>query len=532
MRRGDLLTVSLHGEQGKPRPALVVQADQFGDLPAVTVLPITSTLIDAPLLRIPVEPDAGNGLTRLSQVMVDKPQTPPRGRLGPVFGRLDDVTMLMYFTSTFTQLAVSLGHIFRVENGDIDMRDVVLNRRVLVVNLPALENGDDTLAALGKIVVAAVRGMLAQLLGARLDGDGSEIFNLKPGVGEGPYQVVFDELAYYATSGMDRMLAMGRGLNVSFRLAFQEISGMWARIGEKTNSLLGNANLTIAMRQQDVARTREWLEKTAGQAQVTQATGFEGGSAGNYREGRHVEVRQVNRVDWLELQRLIEGEAVVMYGGRRIYAKVFHAKVDYETRAIRRAQPVMLVAPPPDAPRDPGLVVHEAAEALSSGRAAIVEEDAEADPVLTQIARVYGAGLKAGLPVLEAVLLSLRDIRTIARPPRTASTFNPLEKDVPADGLPETDLSRDLRAGAQHPRPPRQVESTPDDPVSGALLRSLMAIEAHTGMSAEKARRIALGILGERDLAVRQAEAFVSAPSEDEQIVRRVDDVRRQLAAA
>ena len=94
MRRGDLLTVSLQGDQGKPRPALVVQADHFGELPAVTVLPITSTLIDAPLLRIPVDPDAGNGLAKPSQIMVDKPQTPPRSRLGPVFGRLDDVTML------------------------------------------------------------------------------------------------------------------------------------------------------------------------------------------------------------------------------------------------------------------------------------------------------------------------------------------------------------------------------------------------------------------------------------------------------
>ena len=50
-----------------------------------------------------------------------------------------------YFTATFTQLAVSLGHIFRVESSDIDMRDVVLNRRILVVNLPALENSDATL---------------------------------------------------------------------------------------------------------------------------------------------------------------------------------------------------------------------------------------------------------------------------------------------------------------------------------------------------------------------------------------------------
>ncbi len=76
------------------RPALVIQADYFSDLPAVTVLPITSTLIDAPLLRILIEPSEYNGLVKPSQVMVDKAQTPLRGKLGPAFGHLDDMTMV------------------------------------------------------------------------------------------------------------------------------------------------------------------------------------------------------------------------------------------------------------------------------------------------------------------------------------------------------------------------------------------------------------------------------------------------------
>ena len=88
------MTVALQGEQGKPRPALVVQSDLFGELSAVTVLPITSTLVDAPLLRVTVEPSSQNGLSKLSQIMIDKPQTPPRGKLGGVIGHLNDTTML------------------------------------------------------------------------------------------------------------------------------------------------------------------------------------------------------------------------------------------------------------------------------------------------------------------------------------------------------------------------------------------------------------------------------------------------------
>ncbi|WP_387690097.1 type II toxin-antitoxin system PemK/MazF family toxin [Photorhabdus sp. RM71S] len=50
MKRGDLITVALQEAYGKPRPALVIQSDNFDEHPSITILPMTSTLIDAPLL--------------------------------------------------------------------------------------------------------------------------------------------------------------------------------------------------------------------------------------------------------------------------------------------------------------------------------------------------------------------------------------------------------------------------------------------------------------------------------------------------
>lgn len=72
MKRGALITVAMQGDFGKPRPALVVQSDHFDEHPSVTVLPITSTLVEAPLLRITVQPSPRNGLQGGSQVMIDK----------------------------------------------------------------------------------------------------------------------------------------------------------------------------------------------------------------------------------------------------------------------------------------------------------------------------------------------------------------------------------------------------------------------------------------------------------------------------
>lgn len=83
------MAVALPGDYGKPRPALVIQSDLFSDHPSVTVLPLTSELRAAPLFRLRVAPSEGNGLRAVSDVMVDKPMTVARERIGATFGRLD-----------------------------------------------------------------------------------------------------------------------------------------------------------------------------------------------------------------------------------------------------------------------------------------------------------------------------------------------------------------------------------------------------------------------------------------------------------
>ncbi|MBO0712555.1 MAG: type IV secretion system DNA-binding domain-containing protein, partial [Acetobacteraceae bacterium] len=399
-----------------------------------------------------------------------------------------------YFTATFTQLAVSLGHIFRVDCGDIDMRDVVLNRRILVVSLPALENSDATLAALGKLVVASLRAMMAQLLGGSVEGTYSEAD--KPGMGPSPYFVVLDELAYYATSGLDRMLAQGRSLNVSFMLGFQEISGIWARLGEKTASLLGNANLTIAMRQQDGGRTREWIEKTAGQTYVTQATSYQGADDGAYREARHADIRQVSRVDWNDLTSLIEGEAIVLFGGRRIYARVFHARVD-DAGPKRLGRTVTLT--PPDRERVRARMRRLAEIGAMIERGDLVSARGE-DPslVIDALRDGFIAAARANASSREcaaAALATLADLPESALPPRPPP---------PEDGTPVTAVTPMLNAAAQEPiLDPSNTEiagatgsigEAGGRPSAGsaALVQSLTRIERLAGMEPLAARSAAM----------------------------------------
>lgn len=91
-QRGDLVTVSLQGDYGKPRPALVVQSDLLTELDSLVLCPVTSALRNA-AFRVTVEPNPANGLRALSQVMVDKLATLPRSKIGKPFGRLDDERM-------------------------------------------------------------------------------------------------------------------------------------------------------------------------------------------------------------------------------------------------------------------------------------------------------------------------------------------------------------------------------------------------------------------------------------------------------
>ena len=95
MKRGDIVTIALQGDFGKPRPALVIQSDLFNPThPTITILPLTSDLRDAPQFRITLEPSMTNGLRTGIRILVDKVMTYRRDKVGERLGRLDDDTLV------------------------------------------------------------------------------------------------------------------------------------------------------------------------------------------------------------------------------------------------------------------------------------------------------------------------------------------------------------------------------------------------------------------------------------------------------
>ena len=107
MKRGEIWTVSAGGPYaGKPRPAVIVQDDRF-DTDSVTICVFTTDPTDAPLLRLMIEPNDGNGLRSPSRLMVDKISAVPKGKLGNRIGRLDDADMLRLNRAIFVFLGLS-----------------------------------------------------------------------------------------------------------------------------------------------------------------------------------------------------------------------------------------------------------------------------------------------------------------------------------------------------------------------------------------------------------------------------------------
>ena len=95
MRRGDIHVAAARGAYtGKPRPVVIVQDDRFDATASVTVCPLTTNPVEAPLTRIAVEPTPVTGIEQPSMIMVDKITTMPRVKLSDQLGRLPDADLV------------------------------------------------------------------------------------------------------------------------------------------------------------------------------------------------------------------------------------------------------------------------------------------------------------------------------------------------------------------------------------------------------------------------------------------------------
>ncbi|CAM4428508.1 MAG: hypothetical protein LEGION0398_MBIBDBAK_00474 [Legionellaceae bacterium] len=235
----------------------------------------------------------------------------------------------MQLTRVFGSLADTYGHIIRTNLPEVDIKDVVLNRRILVVLLPALEKSPDELANLGKVIIASLKAMMAAGLGDEVEGTYRDIIERKPTNAPTPFICILDEYGYYAVKGFSVVPAQARSLGFSAIFAGQDLPAFQKASKEEAASIGANTNIKICMKLEDPLETWDFFNKTAGEAYVTKVDAFQtqaGSVLNSYLDTRSSSAEKRARIDLLDLKDQREGEAHIFFKSRIIRAKLFYAQ--------------------------------------------------------------------------------------------------------------------------------------------------------------------------------------------------------------
>lgn len=253
----------------------------------------------------------------------------------------------MQLTKVFGSLADTYGHILRTNLAEVDLKDVVLNRRILVVLLPAFEKSPDELSNLGKIIVASLKSMLAAGLGEDVEGEYRDVVQRKPTNAPTPYLCVLDEYGYYAVPGFAVVPAQARSLGFSIIFAGQDLPAFQKASKEEALSIGANTNIKICMKLEDPLDTWEFFSKTAGESYVTKVDAFQTrpeSIMNNYLDTRSASSEKRARIDLLDLKEQREGEAHIFFKSRIVRARMFYA--DPKPVKRMRLNQFLKVSPP------------------------------------------------------------------------------------------------------------------------------------------------------------------------------------------
>ncbi|KTD32753.1 protein IcmO (DotL) [Legionella nautarum] len=255
----------------------------------------------------------------------------------------------MQLVRVFSSLADTYGHIIRTNLAEVDFKDVVLNRRILVVLLPALEKSPDELSNLGKVIVSSLKAMMAAGLGDQVEGDYRDVILRKPTNSPTPYMCILDEYGYYAVQGFAVVPAQARSLGFSAIFAGQDLPAFQKASKEEAASIGANTNIKICMKLEDPSETWDFFTKTAGEAYVTKVDSFQTKDtsiANSYMDTKSSSFEKRARIDLLDLKDQTEGEAHIFFKSKIVRARMFYANPS-PVKHLKLNQ-FLKVEPPPD----------------------------------------------------------------------------------------------------------------------------------------------------------------------------------------
>ncbi|MBO4369109.1 MAG: TraM recognition domain-containing protein, partial [Desulfovibrio sp.] len=233
-----------------------------------------------------------------------------------------------YFGRALSLLVDSYGHIFRVSHGEVDARDVITNRRIFVTLIPSMDKDPKELKNLGQICLASVRNACAVGLGCALEGKVADVLGSLPTEAPVPFGVIVDEYAAIETPGFEILLTQGRGLGMACIVASQDFAGIKRASEAAAEQIVSNSKIKMFMTTEDPRQTADLVKNLAGQGYVLKSSGFsvdKKSQSHAYYDNCQVSCERMERVDFRDLQKQIEGDVTLSFKGEIIRARTFFA---------------------------------------------------------------------------------------------------------------------------------------------------------------------------------------------------------------
>lgn len=236
--------------------------------------------------------------------------------------------VIMSFTRAISDLSFSFGHIYGDKASEIDMFDVVLNRRCLLIVLPALQNSPDKIKMLGKLCVGSLKQMMAGALGNKIDGVVRNVIDSKVTASKTCYKVVLDEVGYQIVSGLSVIPAQARGLSFSMTFSAQDISDILRADEKEGEAIIANTNTKTIGRinSGEQGQTYTRVKGIAGFANQAAIQGYNVESnellGTSYRQSANVGIDKREKVTYEYLASQAEGQFTMLIakkldGGKR-----------------------------------------------------------------------------------------------------------------------------------------------------------------------------------------------------------------------
>lgn len=229
--------------------------------------------------------------------------------------------LIQQFTRMLALFNDTYGHVFARDAGDIDLKDVVHNDRILQVLIPALEVSSTEAATLGRLYVSQLAMILSQDLGEKLEGKPEDILVIRKYKDRFPFLWICDEVGAYYTEKLGELATQVRSIGICLLLASQEAQRLKSAAGDKVWTLIANMGTRITGKILDPKDTLEILQLMAGTEYLPEMSSMvrqAGMLGGSWEESNSLNLREQKKVTVEEVQQLQEGENITLYKGKVI----------------------------------------------------------------------------------------------------------------------------------------------------------------------------------------------------------------------